>query len=249
MGIFDFFSRNSMPPADNGLPKEIQKLAKVVGERLAQDYDRQDAIAQLSRLASSDAAAALLKRFEFTMSPGITDEAEKLSVVEGLKLCGENALPAIREHATKKAESIGWHLRALRSIVSEESELHEELLGLLDSFDADYVRNPEPKIQLLNALEELPRAEMLDSVEQFLTDTNENVRFHAVGAVAAANDPACIPAFLEGLEEEESLRVKNRVCMTIASRGWVIDDSLQERFIAVLPPDYRLGDNGSIQQR
>ena len=64
MGLFDFFkkpsSEGSSKSATNKGSKDISRLTRLVGNKLAQDYDRQEAIAQLSQMAHEDGARALL---------------------------------------------------------------------------------------------------------------------------------------------------------------------------------------------
>ncbi len=238
MGLFDFFKKS-----DDGGPKpksqkELARLTRVVANKLAQDLDRQEAIAELASMANQDGARALLKRFDFNMDPSITDQDEKESAVRGIVAAGEQALPPLRDYCLR-AESISWPLKVLRQIVDEE-HLVDELLELLDQFDTEYLRNPEPKIQLINALEEYNKDDVRLVVERFLTDVNENVRFHAVGTVFAMENEESLEPLLEALEEEESLRVKNRIAGGIAQRGWEISESLRERFKAALPDTFEL---------
>src|SRR5258706_3536293 len=175
MGLFDFFSKGKgekgkgdgapKAPPKKGQP-EIARHAKLVGNKLSQNYDRQEAIEELGRIATAESSAALLKRFDFTMEPSITDQEEKESTLRGLAAAGEAAIDPIREYC-KKAESLTWPLKTLRGIVPPES-FAEELLAILDLFDTEYVRNPEPKIQLIAMLEEFHTEDVRVSVKPFL---------------------------------------------------------------------------------
>lgn len=238
MGLLDFFKKSSDSDKKQPSPRELARLTRVVGNKLSQDYDRQEAIAVLSELGTADAVRVLLKRFDFNMEPTITDQDEKESAAQGIIGAGELALGPIRDYCVR-AESITWPIRILRKIVAEDHFV-DELLELLEQFDTEYVRNPEPKIQLVNALEEFPTDEVRVAVEPFLRDVNENVRFHAAGTVFAAESAASVPAFVEALDEEESLRVKNRIAGGLAQHGWEIPEGLRERCSAALPESFRL---------
>ena len=130
-------------------------------------------------------------------------------------------------------------LKVLRQIVPAD-QIVTELLTLLDLFDTEYMRNPEPKIQVITMLSEHKTAEVREAVEPFLNDVNESVRFHAAGTIFAMSDPEALPPLLEALGQEESLRVKNRIARGIEQAGWEIPEALRQQCEAALPPGYSL---------
>ena len=81
MGIFDLFTKKTEqagPAKRKGpSPRELARLDRLVSDKLAQNYDRQDAIAALGQMANAEGARALLRRFDFSMQPSITDQEEK----------------------------------------------------------------------------------------------------------------------------------------------------------------------------
>ncbi|HTM46531.1 MAG TPA: HEAT repeat domain-containing protein [Polyangiaceae bacterium] len=242
MGIFDLFTKkNDQAEAAKRKapsPRELARLDRLVSDKLAQNYDRQDAIATLGEMANAEGARALLRRFDFSMQPTITDQEEKESALEGIVAAGEQALEPIQAYCAR-AESITWALRALRRIVPQERVV-EEHLHLLDQFDTDYMRNPEPKIQLIAVLEEFREDSVRKAVEPFVMDTNESVRFHAVGTLFAMENPESAQVLTEALIEEESLRVKNRIAGGLSQRQWEIPASLHEALRAALPSEFSL---------
>ena len=82
MGLFDLFSKKTpaepkgdeksttagdakaKAKAKDSSPKELARLARIVSNKMSQNYDRQEAIEQLSEMANADSARALLKRFD-----------------------------------------------------------------------------------------------------------------------------------------------------------------------------------------
>ena len=249
MGLFDFFSKTKGDKKVESSPKkgekEIARLAKLASAKLAQNYDRQEAIEELSRLGSAEAAAALLRRFDWMMEPSITDQEEKEAAMRGVVNAGEAALDPIREYC-RKAESLTWPLKTLREIVPLES-FTEELLGVLDLFDTEYVRNPEPKIQLIAMLEEFHTDEVRVAVEPFVTDASEPVRFAAVTTIFAVGMPDSVSALIAALEEEESLRVKNRIAQGLSERSWKVPAELCASCDKSLPPGF--GMDGELVRR
>jgi hypothetical protein len=251
MGLFDFFSKGSAAGRDVGAGskktgnREFSRLARLVADKMSQNFDRQEAIGQLAAMGTSESAAALLKRFSWSMDPSITDQEEKESAARGVVAAGMDALGPIRAYCTK-AESLTWPLKVLRQIVPED-QVVDELLSVLDEFDTEYVRNVEPKLQLLAILEEDPGAEVREAVEPFLLDISEPVRFAAVTTTFSMNDPEALPALLTTLGEEESLRVRNRIAHGLSERGWEIPEADRAKVGEVLPPDFEL-DVGRIRR-
>jgi HEAT repeat protein len=242
LGLFDFFSkgRDEQPKA-----RDIARLERMIANKLSQNYDRQEAIDELSKMGTEASAAALLKRFDWTLDPSITDQEEKAACLSGIVAAGEAALEPLRRYA-KRAESLTWPLKVLVEIVPAE-RVADEMLALLDQFDTEYVRNPEPKVQLLQALEAYPSEEVRIAVEPFLGDAGETVRFTAANTVFAVNDAASVPALVAALDGEESLRVRNRLAQGLAERGFAIPPELAETCQKNLPTGYVLRD-GRVQQ-
>lgn len=256
MGLFDLFSKKTPAEpkaAETGSPapakakpkepsqRELAKLARVVNNKMAQNYDRQEAIDQLSAMATVESARALLRRFDFSMEPSIVDQDEKESVARGIAAAGMAALEPIHAYCAR-AESLTWPLKVLRQIVPAD-QIVTELLTLLDQFDTEYVRNPEPKIQLVTLLSEYRTEEVREAVEPFLGDVNESVRFHASGTLFSIGNAESADPLIAALAEEESLRVKNRIARGLEQAGWVLPEALAERAGSALPPGYVVRDN------
>ena len=242
MGLFDFLGKKKQddagPASKKPSAKDLPRLVRLAGDKMAQNYDRQEAIEELSKIATGAAADGLLRRFSFTMEPSITDQEEKEAAAEGVVAAGEAAIDPIRRYCAR-AESLTWPLKVLRRIVAEE-QMVDELLGLLDQFDTEYMRNSEPKVQLIAVLEEYPSDKVRAAVEPFLMDVNETVRFHAAVTVFAMNDAGSVSPLVKSLAEEESLRVKNRVATGLAEKAWKIPTELTETCRTALPPSFVL---------
>ena len=149
MGLFDLFSKKKSE-APRASERELARYERLLSSKLSQNLDRQEAIEALCRMESAAAAAVLLKRFDWMLDPSITDQEEKEACARGIVAAGEAAIGPVREYC-KRAESVMWPLKVLKRIVPSES-LAEELLALLDQYDTEYVRNVEPKVQLITEL-------------------------------------------------------------------------------------------------
>jgi len=235
MGLFDLFRRKDSAESTD---RELLRLKKMVASKLSQNLDRQDALERLAKMGTAEAAEVLLTRFSWTLDPSITDQDEKALALQGVVLAGEGALEPIRRHCLR-SESVLWPIKALRGILSGDA-LRRELLTLLDEFDTEYVRNAEPKVQLLQALEEFPGDEARIAVEPFLADMSEAVRFAAATAVFAVASADAVPSLITALADDESLRVRNRIASGLAERAWPISSDLQELVRSKLPPGFRL---------
>jgi hypothetical protein len=252
VGLFDFLRKNKSnpPPAKEGggapADKRVAGPAKVVADKRAQTYDRLEALQQLAEMKTDAAAAALLKRFTFSIDPSITDQEEKDIAFQGILAAGEAAVPRVVEFCTR-AEALTWPLKILRELLDDE-HYQDELLTLLERFDTEYARNVEPKIQLLMALEEVVSPDVRESVERFLEDVNETVRFHAVQALFAQGDAAVVPAMIKMLEAEESVRIKNKVAEGLQFRGWILPPELRDAASRALRDSsgYGVGRDGKV---
>ena len=243
MGWFDRFKKGTDEKPKAG-KSDLSRFERLVSTKLSQELDRQDAIHQLSRVGSAEAVSILLKRFSWHQDPSITDQDEKELVLEGIVAAGDVALEPIREYC-RRAESLTWPIKALERIVAAD-HLAEELLTLLDQFDTEYVRNPEPKVQLLSYLMAFPSDEVRMAIEPFLEDASESVRFAATGAVFAMGDVQSTPSLIAALEHEESLRVRNRIAQGLSERTWSVPENLRETCDQHLPPGYKRED-GTIR--
>ena len=258
MGIFDFFKKSDAttgdkkgsvpPPGKVPSAKKIASYAKTVSDKRAQTYDRAEAIEALTEMRSPEAAEALLRRFTISIDPSITDQEEKDSAYRGILAAGKDAVPRVLEFC-QRAEVLTWGIRILRDLLSK-AEYKDELLKLADSFDVEYARNVEPKLQVISALEEVKGDDVRLAVERFLEDANETVRFHAVQTTFAQDDIGSVEPLVKLLESEESIRIKNKVCEGIVVKKWKVPAELVGRAQKALEEgsDYAVGRDGSVSR-
>ncbi len=234
MGLFDFLKKGDSP---RGEDKELARLQKMVSNKLSQNVDREDALHRLAAMATPAAVSVLLTRFNWTLNPSIKDQEEKEVAVQGIVAAGEAGLETICNYCIR-AEALTWPLKAIKGIVSDPGQLETVLLEVLDEFDTDYMRNPEPKVQLMQALGEFSSDDVRVACEPFMMDQSEEVRFAAVTTVLGCNQAESLDSFIEAMKEEESLRVKNRIATGIVEKAWSLTSAQEEELRGCCPPGF-----------
>jgi len=232
MGLWIIFSKDT----EAALKKHAQRVAN----KRSQAPDRWESIQALAAMHDPKAIDALLVRFTFTTDPSITDQEEKDAVFDAVVNAKDVALDPVRRFLAR-AESLGWPLKLLQSILSPEDVL-SELLHLLSRMDTEYERDPQRKIQVLAALEEQRDPRIAQAAQRFVDDVNETVRFHAVGALLAQD--AALESrdvLLQALAKEESVRVRARILDGFAQHQWSVGSIAKS---LKLPPSYRLDPKG-----
>lgn len=251
MGLFDLFKTKSKGSTSGGGERKsasaAAKYAETAGSKRAQAYDRQEAIAELCKLKTADAAEGLLKRFTFATDPSITDQEEKDAAFEGIVAAGKEAIEPVRAFAAK-AESLSWPLRILKALMTDD-ELVEELVVWLSRWNTDYAKFIDPKLQILTALEDHVHPQIRPAVEPFLQDFNEPARFHAVVATLAQGEAEAVPSLVAAFLEEESLRVRTRWADGFVALGWEIPEEQRDAVRKALPPQFGVNGAGTVTKR
>ncbi len=246
MGLFDLF-RGKEKGGEKPKSNPAAKWAEAAGNKRAQNYDRQEALQELSAMGTAEAAEALLRRFNFTSDPSITDQEEKDLAYQGILKAGADAIVPVRAYAAK-AESLAWPMRILKEIL-EEDALVKELLVWLTRWDTEYSKFIDPKLQLLVALEDYKAPEIVDAVIPFLEDVNEPARFHAAVTLLVQQDPRVEEPLRKMFPEEESVRVRNKIAEAFAERAFVIPEEERAAMRKALPPAYSIDGEGKLTKR
>ena len=245
MGFFDLFKGKGKDGERKSSP--AAKFAEAAGSKRAQAYDRQEALQELAKLGTADAVQALLKRFTFNTDPSITDQEEKDIAFDGILRAGKEAVEPVRAFAAK-AESLNAPIRILKEILPEE-ELVEELLVWLSRWDTEYAKFIDPKLQILQELENFVHPKIRAAVEPFLQDVNEPARFHAVASTFAQKDPEAMKALLDAMIEEESVRIRNKIAEGVRMAGWSVPEERRDAVRKVLPYEFGIDGEGKITKR
>lgn len=221
MGLFDIFKgkgkeQAGAAPAD----KSVAKFARTACDKLAQNYDRLEALQALAKLGTPEAAAVLLKRFSFYIEPSMSDQEEKEIAFQGIAAVGQGAVEGIVAYC-EKAESLTWPLKLLKAILPHDAYL-EEVIDLLSTHDTDYARNVDPKVQLIAALSGEQAEDLQEEVARFTEDVSEPVRFQAVLTLLSLPGDASLDALVDLATSEESVRIRNKIGEGFAEKKWVV---------------------------
>ena len=246
MGIFDFLTGRGGDTADKA-KSQIARLAERANDKRAQPYDRQEAIGALIAMKSVEATETLLRRFNFSSEPSITDREEKDMVFTAIVDAGAEILPALR-HQVKKADTLGWPLRIARAVLDDDAYV-TEVLTWLAPWDTEYAKFIDPKLQILVALADVQHESVPPAIERFLDDVNEEARFNAVGALFAQDLPSVSPALLEMLAGDESVRVRARIAEELVTRRLPVPSDAWPRVRKGLPSGFSIDGEGYMTKR
>lgn len=245
MGLFDFLILKGST-AEAAKASKVPQLARVARDKRAQNHDRQGAIADLGKLKSEAAVAALLGRFTFAIDPSITDLEEKEAVFEAVVAADRAAMEPLRAFAAT-AESVAWPIRIWRKLLPDD-ELVVELVELLDAWDTEYARCIDAKLELLAALEEYVHPEICAAVEPFLRDANESARYRAVRTMLAQREPTSLPSLLTTLADEESMRIRAKIAEGLAALRWEIPATERDTVGRSLPAAFGVDRSGVVRR-
>lgn len=246
MGLFDLFKGKKSDGDTSLAARDANKWADKATDKREQPGIRGEAIEELAKMGTAEAAAVLLRRFTFSIDPSMIDQDEKDVAIEGIVAAGPAAVSVIRTFC-EKAESVSLPLRALREILPPDGYVGE-VLTMLGKWDTEYAKFVDPKLQLLNALDDVKDPRVAGVVLEFLEDVNETARFHAAAAIVAQADESTIDPLLTAFELEESARVQKRIAEGFVKLGWKVPEARIRKLRSSMPHEWSLSDDGVFSQ-
>lgn len=213
MGLFDFFT------AEGKLKRHVRRVA----DRDVQAEDRDASARWLVDNGSEQAILGLLGRFDTNLSQQTKDAAEKEQIFQFLVSLGDKVVDPTREHI-RRCKQFVLPLRLLEHFRGPAAA-NAAALELLEAERSRSAFYPEKKKNLLVWIAERADAAAAASALHFLADFDEDVRYAAAEVLMHHADPAHRLALLGMLvrPEEDSNRIKHRVCEFVRSRGWSAD--------------------------
>lgn len=219
MGIFGKLKEFS----ENRKYKKIQKAAKIVKNSKAIREDRWAALTYFAEDCDelNEAVPALLARFDYSLEHGINDTREKELAMKGILRFENEAIPILRDWL-KATNRIAWPIKVLKSL-NIEAELVESLKAALRFEDVSFDQSAIDKnYDILCYLVDYQLPGFLDSLNHFLRDPDERVRFAAAEVLLEQEDPK-IPEIMEPFladESAENLRIRQSVIEAFVKNSW-----------------------------
>ncbi len=231
--------------------RKYARLEKQITEMYGQAAERAYVIEELREMATPQAVEILMKRFGEACPNTTVDIDEKQRVYDILvELGGDPRLDVrgvVRRHLEKTDELINWPMKVMSDLLSldEFVALTRELLA---GCSTEYQQNPEKKQELILRAQELKDPELARELIRFLDDMNETIRFLAVDAVLAQDQPElAVEPLADRLVEEESLRIVQKLAEAFAKRqNWKIPEEKRAEVAEMLPDEYGVHDQGHV---
>lgn len=244
MGIFSYFSQEAK------LERRRASAQKRLSNMYYQSVERNAAAQEMAELAQQheddQALRILLTRFEH-MNPSTTvDQDEKQYVVELLHGIGDFAIEGTKAYVRNTTEAIFWPMRFLKEKLSDEefcAFLAEQLAATSD----EYVRDPKKKLGLVQLAKEHPSDDVKKEVVRFISDFDENVRFHAINVAIECKADGVQDALRKQWADpqEDSGRIWLQIAEAFATHGWTVGkegDVIREH----LPPGVSISAKGTV---
>lgn len=244
MGLFSFLGGGSPEERE---AKKIRDLVKRSQEKYGDPATRSRALEGLRDIGSPKAIAALIGRFNVKTEPSITDREEKDYTLELVTGLGRDAVDPLIDFI-RRNDNVAWAVRCLEKLVPEE-ELVGNLVGLIDKIAAEYSRDPEKKIVLVNRLAEVRDPRIVDAILPLLQDSSDEVRAATLTNLVAQGEARATTPIAECLISAESPRVRAASAAALAELGAPVDEGLREELAKKLPADHQLGGDGVVKRK
>jgi HEAT repeat protein len=243
MELFRRIFSSESGPSDRQIQRAVKQITQIHGEAGTR-------VAAMERLASwrtSEAAAALLRRFTVQTPQASMDLEEKQYAVRLLAEMGKVAVDPILNYLSVEPD-VTYPVRALRDILSPE-EFHKALMNILSVLSTGYTRWPEAKSVLIEHLSDEAFPQVVETVVRFLEDEDDDVCIAAVDYLARNGDEAIREKLLQTfLEAEARPRVRGRILDHFCEREWPVKGYRKKMEEAIALPFY-LTSKGTVKRR
>jgi len=230
MGLFDFFLSDE---------KKIAKHQRRLTNRDSQPEDREASARWLVDQGSPPSLLALLARFDVSLDHQLKDKGEK-DLVYALASSKGTEIIAPLHVWLRKCKSVALPLRLLEDLAGKSVAV-DTTCELLEAERARDDFKPAKKKALLIWLANERHEKCLTTASPFLDDFDEGVRYAAAEVIIAQKEDAGAEFLLTVLTnpEEESNRLKIRVCEIFEQRKWSVGDAATA-LADTLPENFRV---------
>jgi len=244
MGLLDLFRKKQLPPGDPRTQKAGLKLINKNSEAAG----RYDAADELAKINTEESIYCLLQRFTVVIGGPTPDEDEKAHVRKIVVRSGQRAVdPIIR--FLKHNETAGQPLEILKEVTKPDTYLNL-LLELTDSMDPYFSKYPDKKIQVFRKIGAFTDPRIIEKLQPFLDDDDDDVRIAAVEALAAQDDADSVRELMiqAVLENHERPRVRLAACEVLSEKGWTVK-GYRKQVENVLPEEFYMNRKGQLLRR
>ncbi len=227
--------------------KKIRKLTSKLTNKHIDEAERYSAVEQLRDIGDQEAIRAMLNRFNVMVESGIKDNEEKQYVYEQLLSLGENAVNPVMNFLRTEKE-ISWPLKALSELLPPDKfkERVIEILGRMEPFYSSDKENAK-KVELIEALMDYKGEDVIEAVEPFLEDTNDDVRIAALELLARHEDDKWREFLIESmLESHDRPRIRIKIAQLLCRLNWPVT-GYRKKVEAALPDGFYLDGKGHVK--
>jgi len=240
LGLLDIFGGSG--------PDKARKLKAKVTQKYGDPTVRQKAITQLGGMKIPEAVPSLLARFTITVDPLTTDSDEKEHVVELIKGFGQAAIAPVTEFLRRSDQASSWAIRILLELLPE-SDVVGIAVELLRKLGAEYSRDPEKKLVLIQFVTGQDDPRIAPVLVPFLEDMADDVKISALKALGPLkHEPAREPTLRLLTAPETARRVQTAVIAALFESGFGVQ-GYREKVEALLPEPFFVDKGGLVKRR
>jgi HEAT repeat protein len=241
------FMRRWFSDSEGPSERQIARALKQVIQTHGDPATRVGAMQRLAGWKTSEAAAALLRRFTVQVPQETMDLEEKQYTVRLLTEMGRPAVEPILSFLRTESE-VTWPVRALREILTHD-EYVASLQDTLERLAGGYARWPEAKVALVEHLPEDALPQLRPIILGFLDDEDDDVCIAAAFYLARSEDEDVRERLLETLLQAEARpRVRGRIFELFCDREWSVK-GYRKKIEEVIQEPFYLNAKGIIKRR
>lgn len=225
--------------------KQVERLRKKVKEPHGDPAVRINAAQRLLEIGTAESYRAVLDRFQIHVSPSRQDEEEKEELLQWLVSVGADIVPAAISFL-KSERQVYWPAEILKRILPRE-QIVARMNEVLRYHWENPPASPDPKAQLIRALEDLRTPELEQTVQRYLEDDDDDVVLACLDYLFAAdNEDAHRDAVLECYFRcEDRPRVRSWILQRLVEKRWKVR-GFRGRFEESMPEGFALTREGAV---
>lgn len=246
MGLFDFFGKKTTT-------SKVDKAAKRMLNEHQQQQVRQEAMQELVNMDTPEAISALIRRLGVNFRDTIKNEQEKRWVHDTLvDFFKDRAIEPLVAFI-RTDHSISAAILVLRKLSSEEM-VEALLCEVLASYKPDDHRTFEVRLQLVDALSDVPTTAAMAACLPYLVDHDDGVRLKVLELIDGkiGRDHELYDKTLNGLIEVlKDPMASGAISRRAAEMISKFDADLRahvDTLAAFLPDGFVLGSNGRLKR-